>query len=209
MDSHREQPKHSQAGKFGAARRDAKLPTITKTISKEQKNRRLHNARWPTKKKVVRLAKYDKASDTFEAEPHCSISIGKRTYEDFVKKNWPGLSRYLMQTKKDLGRLGLGRRELPYIGQLEAVAKDPKVHLPRGQEAEAKLQMRYDSGQTMCLNWRLVYLLLDAGTPCLFDGCSLRTFLRALFYVGKGTVTRPLEHLEQAKAYLLKRLSSR
>lgn len=67
------------------------------------------------------------------------------------------------------------------------------------------------SMQTRCLDpadknnkLRIVYLLLDAGVLGPSGYCDLRTFVRALFYVGKGTPSRPFKHLEDARDYLLK-----
>lgn len=95
--------------------------------------------------------------------------------------------------------------ELTCIDQLEAAAQDINVHLPRGQDASAKLQRGYPSWNTTSKDkWRLVYVLLDAGTPGLTATCDFRTFARSLFYVGKGVEKRPFEHLEQAKDLLLK-----
>lgn len=94
---------------------------------------------------------------------------------------------------------------LSYIEQLEATARDVDMQAPQA------LSERYPSVQSRCLDpayksteLRIVYMLLNAGTPGLTRKCGLHAFGRALFYVGKGTPNRPFKHLEEARNYLLK-----
>lgn len=97
-----------------------------------------------------------------------------------------------------------------FVGSLQDAAQDATKRFPRGQKAEDELQERCRSVQTLCLNpaanieWRLVYMLMDAGTPGFIGDYDLRIFSRAIFYVGKGTEERSFEHLKEAKDRLLK-----
>lgn len=95
--------------------------------------------------------------------------------------------------------------DVSYIVQLDAEARDVDKQPPLA------LQERFPSVQVSDLDpakenpdLRLVYMLLDAGIPGLSRNCDLRTFGRALFYVGKGKLERPFRHLEEARNYLLK-----
>lgn len=90
------------------------------------------------------------------------------------------------------------------------------MRFPGGQRADKALQASYESSevrdkskQTKKLpEWRLVYMLLDAGVLCPTAANSklgpFVVFEQAAFYVGKGTVERPFKHLEEARDYLLK-----
>lgn len=94
-----------------------------------------------------------------------------------------------------------------YIGPLKDARQDIKKNFERGQKVADWLQNTYRSSQRLALNlknWRLVYLLLDAGSPGLHCGCDLLAFGRAVFYIGKGLVSRPFDHFKEAKDCLLK-----
>lgn len=97
--------------------------------------------------------------------------------------------------------------EVMYIGPLKDAHEGVNTYFERGQKVSDWLQNTYRSSQRIALNrgnWRLVYLLLDAGSPGLHAGCDLLAFGRAVFYIGKGLMWRPFDHLEEAKNYLLK-----
>ncbi|KAH7716907.1 hypothetical protein AAVH_15684 [Aphelenchoides avenae] len=161
---------------------------------------------------LVRWLGYDEDADTFEVQ---DAFDDNSLFEKYVSENCDALSRYLMPTEETMrdvrDRLAIGRSEVEkYIGPLEAAARDITKKFPQGQKADEELQACYQTMQTLCMNpannieWRLVYMLLDAGSPGLTADCDLRTFVRALFYVGKGTEERPFDHLKEAKDHLLK-----
>ncbi|KAH7711014.1 chromobox protein 1 [Aphelenchoides avenae] len=156
----------------------------------------------------VLWSNYDETEYTLQTE---ADSRGNPVFEDYMKKHCSDVSRYLTLTEENLQsvrrRLEQRHREvnLSYIEQLEATARDVDMQAPQA------LSERYPSVQSRCLDpayksteLRIVYMLLNAGTPGLTRKCGLHAFGRALFYVGKGTPNRPFKHLEEARNYLLK-----
>ncbi|KAH7707349.1 CRE-CBP-1 protein [Aphelenchoides avenae] len=109
-----------------------------------------------------------------------------------------------------------GRLAVENYGPLAKAANDINRRFARGQRAEKALQASYQSSQARVKfkqtkklpEWRLVYMLLDAGVLCpTAANANLRPFVvfeQAVFYIGKGTVERPFKHLEEARDYLLK-----